>query len=87
MNEFDTLGESFIIVDNGGLRNANRAFFDNRFHQEWKLQAPRPHHFLPHGEDSESRHRDSMVRENLFCEGFVMRERQAARVASRVGLL
>src|SRR5437867_11851918 len=87
MNELDALGEFFIIVHNRSLGNSDRAFFDNRFHQEWEFQASRPRHFLSYGKDGESGHGNSMVRENLFRERFVMRKREAAGIATRIGLL
>src|SRR5215510_2039957 len=86
VDEVYALCQFFVAAHERGLRDADRTFVTDRFDEYWESHPFRQSHLPLQRKERKARHGNAMVSEDLFREGFVVRQRQSPRVASRIFL-
>ena len=66
MNKSHALAKLLLVLHERRLRDAIGRFFLHRFHQNRKLELPRPPDPLPAWDHQEIRHVDAVIVQDLF---------------------
>ncbi len=73
------------VLDDGGLRDAERGVLGGGLHEQRRTQPPRQREPRAAPEYRELRRRDAMEGEQLLAQHLVARQQQAARIAAGIG--
>ena len=87
VDEGDTVAQLLRILDDGGLRDAERRVLSGRLHEQGITQPGRHSELDTTAQHRELRRRDAMVSEQLLAQRLIARQQQAARIATGIGLL
>ena len=87
VDEGDALRQLLVRVHDRSLRDADRAVVNQRLDEQREREPAGAAHLPAEREDVEARDVDAVVAEDFFRQRLVVRQRQAARVAARVGEL
>ena len=87
VDELDALAQLLAVVDDRGLRDAERRVLGRRLHEQREREAPRLAVAPVARQQREARGRDAVVGQDLLRQHLVARDHHAARIAARVGQL
>ncbi len=86
VDELHALAQALHVLDERGLRDAERRVLGRRLHEQRKGEAARVAKAAAEREQPERRRRDAVRGEHAFRQHLVARQHHAARIAARVAL-
>jgi hypothetical protein len=86
VHEFDALAQLRGVVDDRGLRDAERGVFRGGLHEQRETQLACDADLATARKHRELRRRDTMIGEDLLRQHLVARQQHAARIAAGIGL-